>query len=89
MHCLLVDFFGASRINEAWLINSKEVSTMPAIVEFPEVVKEALPQFADCFSCDPQRRHFLEYLTGLMVAAKKTISGMHAEFADTTDQSVC
>jgi hypothetical protein len=40
---------------------------MPAIVEFPQVVSEAVAEFGDLFSCEPQRRHFAEYLTGLMV----------------------
>jgi hypothetical protein len=57
------------------------------IVDFPRVVRDALPEFADLFSCDPQRQHFAEYLTGLMIAANKTVTGIHDEFAETTDQS--
>ena len=60
---------------------------MPAIVDIPQVVKDARDEFADLFSCEPQRRHFAEYLTGLMVAQNKTVSGITDEFADTTDQS--
>ena len=60
---------------------------MPAIVEFPRVVREAVDEFRDLFSCEPQRRHFAEYLTGLMVAANKTVTGINGEFVDTTDQS--
>jgi len=60
---------------------------MPAIVEFPRVVREALGDFGDLFSCEPQRRHFAEYLTGLMVACNKTVTGINGEFAETTDQS--
>ncbi len=60
---------------------------MPAIVEFPQVVVAALPDFADIFSCEPQRRHFAEYVTGLLVAHKKNVSAINREFADTTDQS--
>ena len=60
---------------------------MPAIVEFPQVVLEALPDFADLFFCEPQRRHFAEYLTGLFVARKKNVSAINREFANTTDQS--
>ena len=60
---------------------------MPAIVEIPQVVQDALKDFADLFSNQPQRRHFAEYLTGLMVASNKTVSGISAEFVDTTDQS--
>jgi hypothetical protein len=60
---------------------------MPAIVEFPQVVRDALEQFTDLFSCEPQRQHFAEYLTGLMVARNKTVTGINAEFAETTDPS--
>ncbi len=34
-----------------------------------------------------RRRHFAEYLTGLMIADRKTVSGINAEFAQTTDHS--
>lgn len=60
---------------------------MPAIVEFPQVVREAVDEFGDLFSCEPQRRHFAEYLTGLMVAANKTVTGINGEFVETADQS--
>jgi hypothetical protein len=70
-----------------WLIRRARGSIMPAILEFPRVVEDALDQFADLFANQPQRRHFAEYLTGLMVAANKTVSGIQAEFVDITDQS--
>jgi DDE superfamily endonuclease len=60
---------------------------MPGIIEFPQVVQDALAQFGDLFANAPQRRHFAEYLTGLMIAQRKTILGIHDEFARTTDQS--
>ena len=60
---------------------------MPAIVEFPHIVRQAAPDFADLFSCEPQRRHCAEYLTGLLVAGQKNVSAISREFADTTDQS--
>jgi hypothetical protein len=60
---------------------------MPAIVEYPQVVREAVDEFGDLFSCEPQRRHFAEYLTGLMIAANKTVTGINSEFVETTDQS--
>jgi hypothetical protein len=44
-------------------------------------------QFGAVFVNEPERRHFAEYLTGLLVAEKKTVSGINAEFAQTTDQS--
>jgi hypothetical protein len=60
---------------------------MPAIIEFPTIVQQAVEQFGTVFVNEPERRHFAEYLTGLLVAAKKTVSGINAEFAQTTDQS--
>lgn len=60
---------------------------MPGIVAFPQVVEDALQHFGDLFANEPQRQHFAEYLTGLFVAERKTVLGIHSEFADTTDQS--
>src|SRR5436309_6117048 len=60
---------------------------MAGIIDFPQVVQEALEDFGDLFDNEPQRRHFGEYLTGLFVAARKTVSGINAEFARATDQS--
>jgi len=60
---------------------------MPGIVEFPQVVREALDVFGEVFGGAPRRRHFAEYLTGLMVAANKTVTGINREFVNTTDQS--
>jgi hypothetical protein len=60
---------------------------MPGIIEFPQVVQDALAQYGDLFANECQRRHFAEYLTGLMVAERKTVLGINQEFADTTDQS--
>jgi len=60
---------------------------MPTIVDFPTVVKDALAVFGEVFDTEPARRHFAEYLTGLIVAANKTVSGINREFALTTDQS--
>jgi hypothetical protein len=60
---------------------------MPGIIEFPKLVQDALAQYSDLFGNECQRRHFAEYLTGLVVAERKTILGIHDEFAQTTDQS--
>jgi hypothetical protein len=60
---------------------------MPAIVAIPQVVEELLLQFADLFPNEPSRRHFAEYLTGLLVAQHKTVSGIAREFAAPPDQS--
>ena len=60
---------------------------MPGITSFPCVVRDAVEQFGDLFVCEPERRHFAEYLTGLMVAARETVRGINADFAMTTDRS--
>ena len=60
---------------------------MPAIVKIPTVVAEMLGEMKDLLKNEPQRDHLAEYLTGLIVAKRKTISGMAREFAATTDQS--
>src|SRR3978361_551681 len=59
----------------------------PGIIEFPKLVQDALAQYGDLFANECQRRHFAEYLTGLFVAERKTVLGIHGEFAQTTDQS--
>ncbi len=46
-----------------------------------------MAQVGDLFANEPQRRHFAEYRTGLFVAERKTVLGIHDEFARTTDQS--
>jgi len=65
----------------------REDIIMPAIVDFPTVVKEALEQFGHLFINEPERIHFAEYLTGLLVAYHKNVSAINREFAATTDQS--
>jgi SRSO17 transposase len=60
---------------------------MPAISEVPTLVQHGVEQFGSVFAHVPERRHFAEYLTGLLVAEKKTVAGINAEFAPTTDQS--
>ena len=60
---------------------------MPPIVDFPTIVKDALEVFGDLFANAPERHHFAEYLPGLMIAEKKTVSGINREFVVTTDQS--
>jgi len=60
---------------------------MPTIVDFPTIVHEALTVFGDVFDTEAARRHFAEYLTGLILAERKTVSGINREFVLTTDQS--
>jgi hypothetical protein len=60
---------------------------MAGIVDFPQVVQQALRDFGDLLPNEPQRRHLAEYLTGLFVAERKTVAGINREFAQATDQS--
>ena len=60
---------------------------MPAVVEFPTIVKEALEEFGDQFANEPERTHFGEYLTGLFIAEHKNVSAINRQFVQTTDQS--
>jgi len=60
---------------------------MPGIVEFPQLVQRAIEGFGDLFYDEPRRKHFVEYLTGLLIADRKTVSGINREFAHATDQS--
>ena len=72
-------------ISQIHLICSEK--QMPAIVAIPQVVEELLTQFGDIFPNEPSRRHFVEYMTGLLVAEHKTVSGITREFPGATDQS--
>lgn len=60
---------------------------MPCIVEFPTIVQGALAKFGHLFANEPERVHFAEYLTGLLVADRKNVSAINRQFAVTTDQS--
>jgi len=60
---------------------------MAGIIDYPQVVQDALQDFGDLFPNEPQRRHFAEYLTGLFVAARKNVSAINREFAHPRDQS--
>jgi hypothetical protein len=60
---------------------------MAGIIEFPQIVEEALEHFADLLPNQPQRQHFGEYLTGLFVAARKNVSAINREFAQAGDPS--
>ena len=80
----------AWRSNTGTIQETREIrkdAIMSAIVEFPNVVREAMDKFSDLFTYEPQRRHFGEYLTGLIVAENKSVTGINGEFVETTDQS--
>jgi len=60
---------------------------MPGIVVWPTVVQQAVERFGSVFENDAQRRHFAEYVCGLIIAPRKSVAGINREFAQTTDQS--
>jgi hypothetical protein len=60
---------------------------MPGIVEWPTVVQQGLEQFGNLFENECQRRHFAEYVCGLIIAERKSVAGINRELAETTDQS--
>src|SRR5512145_1697268 len=64
-----------------------EGAIISGIVELPHLVREAIETYGDLFANEPERRHFAEYLMGLMLADRKTVNGISSEFAHTTDQS--
>jgi len=64
-----------------------EAASLPTIVDFPTIVQEALTVFGDVLDTEAARRHGAEYLTGLMVAERKTVSGINREWVVTTDQA--
>ena len=41
---------------------------MPGTIAFPTIVEQALEDFGGFFANEPQRKHFGEYLTGLLIA---------------------
>jgi len=62
---------------------------MPAIIEFPTVVEEVLSQYREVFGTEAARRHFAEYLTGLMIAEHKTVSGPISILPNGNQPGVC
>lgn len=57
------------------------------IVEFPQIVKETLPQFREVFANKKQVKHFCEYVTGLIAGEKATVVAINDLFLDKNDQS--
>lgn len=57
------------------------------IVQFPRIIAENLSCFAPVFETKEQRKHFCEYVTGLMAGDKATIAAINALFLNRNDQS--
>ena len=47
---------------------------MPTIVDFPTIVQEALTAFGGVFDTEAARRHFAEFLTGLIVVSAVSLA---------------
>jgi hypothetical protein len=46
---------------------TKDGAVMPGIIEFPQVVWNAVERFGEAFANKPQHQHFAKYFTGLMI----------------------
>ena len=57
------------------------------IVQYPQIVAENLMYFASVFETAEQRKHFCEYVTGLIAGDKATIAAINALFLNKNDQS--
>jgi hypothetical protein len=58
------------------------------IIKPPKIVQDALEEFlAHLFKNEPQRKHFANYIAGLMIADNKTVAGMTDEMPNASDQS--
>ena len=60
---------------------------MLTVADFPTIVIRGLELFGGVFSNEPARRHFADFLSGLMMAEHRNISPITRQFAVTTDQS--
>ena len=57
------------------------------VVQFPSIVLDNLVHFAPLFGREEQRKHFCEYVTGLIAGDQATVQAINALFLDKNDQS--
>ncbi|MBN1220306.1 MAG: hypothetical protein JXM69_15360 [Anaerolineae bacterium] len=57
------------------------------IVQFPRIIVENSGYFSSVFQTAEQRKHFCEYVTGLIAGDKATITVINALFLNKNDQS--
>jgi SRSO17 transposase len=57
------------------------------IVSYPKIVDDSLERFGFIFQSPEQRKHFCEYVTGLIVGNKATIQAINELFLNKNDQS--
>jgi len=60
---------------------------MLPVVQFPQIVEEQAAWFDPVFVTDEQRKHFREYVTGLIVGDKATVTAINQLFLGHNDQS--
>jgi hypothetical protein len=60
---------------------------MLPIVQFPRIVEQQAAWFDPVFSTDEQRKHFREYVTGLIAGDKVTVTAINNLFLGHNDQS--
>ena len=60
---------------------------MLPIVSFPQIVEQQMSQFESVFATDEQRKHFREYVTGLIAGDEGTVTSINNLFLDRNDQS--
>jgi hypothetical protein len=57
------------------------------IVEYPEIVRKNLREFESIFSTKEQKKHFCEYVTGLIAGDEATITAINNLFLNKNDPS--
>ncbi len=60
---------------------------MLPIVQFPRIVEQQAAWFDPVFSTDEQRKHFREYVTGLIAGGAATVTAINSLFLGHNDQS--
>jgi hypothetical protein len=60
---------------------------MLPIVRFPRIVEQQMSWFESVFTTDEQRKHFREYVTGLIAGNEATVTAINNLFLDRNDQS--
>ena len=60
---------------------------MLPIVGFPQIVERQASWFDSVFATDEQRKHFREYVTGLIAGDEATVTAINNLFLDRNDQS--
>lgn len=56
------------------------------IVDYPEIVRKNVAEFAEIFQTPEQKKHFCEYVTGLIAGDEATVSAINKLFLTKNDQ---